>query len=202
MKTLNDKSHLGVEGHVIIRDVDSQEVLLNKYNAINFENFAFAVANAMANKTTDDNKNHFITKLAFGYGGTTIDANGNVTYKDPKVSGSTGGLYSPSPESIGANTVTNPLRVTVTEFRVNNAQNQPYTDLECRVVLDYNQPDANGPALDNASNFDDADSFVFDEIALITDNDKFLTHLIFHPIQKSNNRKLEILYTLRIRAGV
>ena len=29
MKTLNDKSHLGVEGHVVIRDADSKEVLLN-----------------------------------------------------------------------------------------------------------------------------------------------------------------------------
>ena len=37
---------------------------------------------------------------------------------------------------------------------------------------------------------------MFDEIALITDNDDFLTHLIFHPIQKSNNRKLEA-YTLQ-----
>ena len=201
MKTLNDKSHLGVEGHVIIRDADTGEMLLDKYNAINFENFALAVANSMANQTTNSN-NHFIAKLAFGYGGTTIDANGNVTYKDPKVSGSTGGLYSPSPATIGANPSSNPLRVAVTEFTVNNAKNQPYTDLECKVVLDYNQPDSTGPALDNASDFDDADSFVFDEIALMTDNDDFLTHLIFHPIQKSNNRKLEVLYTLRIRAGV
>ena len=42
MKTLNDKSHLGVEGHVIIRDADTGEMLLDKYNAINFENFALA----------------------------------------------------------------------------------------------------------------------------------------------------------------
>ena len=110
MKTLNDKSHLGVEGHVVIRDADSGEMLLDKYNAINFENFALAVANSLANQTTNSN-NHFIAKLAFGYGGTTIDANGNVTYKDPKVSGSTGGLYSPSPATIGANATTTPLQV-------------------------------------------------------------------------------------------
>ena len=134
MKTLNDKSHLGVEGHVVIRDADTGEMLLDKYNAINFENFALAVANSMANQTTNSN-NHFIAKLAFGFGGTTIDANGNVTYKDPKVSGSTGGLYSPSPATIGANNVTNPLRVAVTEFTVNNAKNQPYTDLECNPYL-------------------------------------------------------------------
>jgi hypothetical protein len=29
-----------------------------------------------------------------------------------------------------------------------------------------------------------------------------LTHVIFHPIQKSANRSLEIIYTLRIQMGV
>jgi hypothetical protein len=143
-----------------------------------------------------------IGKLAFGYGGTEIDVNGNMTYKDARVSGdSVDGLYNASPATIGANPATSPLQKAAT-FTVNNAANQPYSDLECKVVLDYNEPDATGPTTDNASDFDDADSFVFDEIALMSSADTYLTHLIFHPIQKSNNRKLEILYTLRIRAGV
>lgn len=198
MKTLNENSNVKVEGHVLIKDVDSGEVLLDKYNAINFQNFAYAVAQAMSGGTT-----YAISKLAFGYGGTSIDVNGNMTYRDARVSGdSVDGLYSPSPATIGANPATHPLQKTVTTFTVNNAANQPYTDLECKIVLDYNEPDATGPTTDNASDFDDADSFVFDEIALMSTADTYLTHLIFHPIQKSNNRKLEILYTLRIRAGV
>jgi hypothetical protein len=28
-----------------------------------------------------------------------------------------------------------------------------------------------------------------------------LTHVIFHPVQKSANRSLEIIYTLRIQMG-
>ena len=48
---------------------------------------------------------------------------------------------------------------------------------------------------------DDPENYVFDELALVGDNDELLTHLIFHPIQKSLNRKLEIRYTLRITAG-
>jgi hypothetical protein len=197
MKTLNENSNVKVEGHVLITDVDSGEVLLDKYNAINFQNFAFAVAQAMSGGTT-----YAVNKLAFGYGGTTIDVNGNMTYKDARVSGeAVDGLYSPSPATIGADPSTDPLQKAAT-FTVNNAANQPYSDLECKVVLDYNEPDAAGPVTDNASDFDDADSFVFDEIALMSGADTYLTHLIFHPIQKSNNRKLEILYTLRIRAGV
>ena len=198
MKTLNENSNVKVEGHVLIKDVDSGEVLLDKYNAINFQNFAYAVAQAMSGGTT-----YAISKLAFGYGGTTIDVNGNMTYRDARVSGdSVDGLYSPSPATRGANPATDTLQKAVTTFTVNNAANQPYTDLECKIILDYNEPDATGSTTDNASDFDDADSFVFDEIALMSSADTYLTHLIFHPIQKSNNRKLEILYTLRIRAGV
>jgi|TARA_B110000908_G_scaffold103319_1_gene121692 hypothetical protein len=204
MKTLNENSSVKVEGHVVIKDFDSGEVLLDKYNAINFQNFAMAVAKAMSNQAiAGSTEKYFISKLAFGYGGTTIGANGNITYKDARVSGeAVSGLYSPSPATIGANAVTHPLQVAVTTFTVNNAQNQPYSDLECKTILDYNQPDATGPAIDNSANFDTADDFVFDEIALMTEAGTYLTHLIFHPIQKSNNRKLEILYTLRIRAGV
>lgn len=197
MKTLNENSNVKVEGHVVITDADSGEVLLDKYNAINFQNFAFAVAQAMSGGTT-----YAVNKLAFGYGGTTIDVNGNMTYKDARVSGqSVDGLYSTSPATIGADPTVSPLQKAAT-FIVNNAANQPYSDLECKVILDYNEPDATGPVTDNASDFDDPDSFVFDEIALMSSAGTYLTHLIFHPIQKSNNRKLEILYTLRIRAGV
>lgn len=50
MKTLNENSSVKVEGHVVIKDFDSGEVLLDKYNAINFQNFAMAVAKAMSNQ--------------------------------------------------------------------------------------------------------------------------------------------------------
>ena len=75
-----------------------------------------------------------------------------------------------------------------------------YRDLTTIVVLNYNEP-ATALASDNASDFDDPENYVFDELALVGDNDELLTHLIFHPIQKSLNRKLEIRYTLRITAG-
>jgi len=198
MKTLNDNSNVKVGGHVIITDVDSGEVLLDKYNAINFHNFAYAVAKAMANQTLGSD-GYNISKLALGYGGTTIDVNGNVSYKDAKVDGTTNtGLYSPSKDNTVSPAVD--LKVAVTTFNVSNATNQPYSDLECKTVLDYNFP-SDALATDNAADFDTEGNFVFDEVALVSDAGSYLTHLIFHPIQKSKNRKLEVLYTLRIRAG-
>ena len=200
MKTLNEKSTVKVEGHVVIKDVDTGEILLDKYNAINFQLFAYAVAKALADQTNSSSEGYNISKLAFGYGGTTIDVSGNVTYKDAKVDGTaTTGLYNASQDNSVSPAVD--LAVAVTEFTVNNATNQPYSDLECKTVLDYAFP-ADALATDNAGSFDTAGNFVFDEIALITEAGTYLTHLIFHPIQKSKNRKLEILYTLRIRAGV
>jgi len=204
MKTLNENSKVAVEGHVVIKDIDSGEVLLDKYNAINFQNFAYAVAQALG----PDGTTYGISKLALGRGGSNVESNGTVTYNEPKVNGATGELYTPCKDNSVSPAVDLTVPITASQFTVNNAANQPYSDLECKVVLDYDFP-ADADALDNSSLIDqDVDTnFVFDEIGLMTDassgsDGSFLTHLIFHPIQKSKNRKLEILYTLRIRAGV
>jgi hypothetical protein len=46
--------------------------------------------------------------------------------------------------------------------------------------------------------------FTFDELGLKTwngavDNLRLITHVIFHPVQKSLNRQIQIDYTLRIQ---
>lgn len=197
MNTLNDKANVNVQGHVIIRDADTNEILLDKYNAINFQNFAFAVAHTLANRPDDNNNNYFISHMAFGYGGTVIDANGNVEYRSAKVDGvANQGLHTHT--QVDNDNYVRPI--TFTEDNIKDASGQPYTDLECIVTLDYDEPNQ-AMDFDNATDFEDNDSFVFDEIALMTQAGSYLTHLIFHPIQKSKNRKLEIIYTIRIRAG-
>lgn len=192
-----EKSKLSVEGHVVIRDMDTAEVLLDKFNAINFENFAFAVAHLLANQESESGQGYFINAMAFGNGGTVVSPTGNITYKEPKVNGADGGLYVPSP---GVVADTN-FEKSITDFRIDNTATQPYTDLICTVVLDYDDP-ATALSSDTAENFETPENYVFDELALVTENGDFLTHLIFHPIQKSRNRKLEIIYSIRIRAGI
>tara|TARA_B100000035_G_C21035608_1_gene570745 strand:+ start:4709 stop:5296 length:588 start_codon:yes stop_codon:yes gene_type:complete len=194
MYNTTDNANLSFHGHVLISDVDTGEVLLDKFNAINFENMAIAIANLLANQT-DNGDGFYISKIAFGRGGTIVDANGNITYKTPKTNGASGSLYEPN---FGAN-ADQAVEKAIGSFHVSN-NNGSYRDLTSVVTLDYNEP-AEALASDNAADFDDAESYVFDELALVGDNDAFLTHLIFHPIQKSQNRKLEIRYTLRITAG-
>ena len=54
--------------------------------------------------------------------------------------------------------------------------------------------------MDNAVEF--SDRFVFDELGFFTnanniEDSYMLTHIVFHPIQKSLNRVFEIDYTIR-----
>lgn len=190
-----EQPKLSVDGHVLIRDFDTAEVILDKHNAINFENFSLAVAKLLANQT-DGGLGYFIKKMAFGYGGTVVDASGNISYKAPKVSGSDGGLYAPSPDDLGGN-----FTKDITSYEVISVETQPYSDIVARVILDYSDP-SYALLSDNSNDFTNPTDYVFDEIGLVNEYGDFLTHLIFHPIQKSQNRKLEIIYSIRIRAGI
>ena len=44
-------------------------------------------------------------------------------------------------------------------------------------------------------------NYTFDEIALETAATTRLSHICFHPIEKSANRKIQVIYTIRIQAG-
>jgi hypothetical protein len=68
-------------------------------------------------------------------------------------------------------------------------------------ILDYSEPDGQ-EAFDNSQDLDS--NFVFDELGLksysSSGNGKLLTHVVFHPVQKSLNRLLQIDYTVRIQS--
>lgn len=66
-----------VKGHCKIVD-DLGNVLLDKDNAIHPQNMARVIARALANE-----HNFFVNRLAFGNGGTTVDAAFTVTYNTP-----------------------------------------------------------------------------------------------------------------------
>lgn len=69
--------NLAVSGHVRITD-DAGAVVLDKTNAVHPQNISRIIARALANE-----QNHSIYKIAFGNGGTYIDATGQVSYRTP-----------------------------------------------------------------------------------------------------------------------
>jgi hypothetical protein len=76
-----------------------------------------------------------------------------------------------------------------------------YSDIIISCLLDYGEPDGQD-AFDNSQ--DMSGNFVFDELGLRsyspTGTGKLLTHVIFHPVQKSLNRLLQVDYTIRVQS--
>jgi hypothetical protein len=137
--------------------------------------------------------------MAFGNGGTSVDTAGKVVYKSPRVSESfeaSADLYSRSySKIISNNTSTDKIEV---------VSGSSFTDLKITCTLGYAEP-SDQDLFDSST--DNDGSYVFDELALFsypTDStnittSKMLTHVVFHPVQKSQNRIIEIIYTVRIQ---
>ena len=84
-KNIADRTLALIDGHVLIRDYDTQEVLLDKHNAINYENFSVAIVSLLSGTVdTGTGAGFEIIQMKFGNGGTVIDATGNVELKTDK----------------------------------------------------------------------------------------------------------------------
>jgi len=70
-----------------------------------------------------------------------------------------------------------------------------------RCLLDYGEP-AGQDAFDTAGSSENL--YVFDELGLRSYSEsgtgRLMTHVIFHPVQKSLNRLIQIDYTVRIQS--
>ena len=192
----NDQTGLHIEGHIKISDPVSGEVYINKRNAIHYENMSIALAQSIANSGQG-----FIYQMAFGNGGTAVDPTGIITYLTPNSSGTNASLYNQTYEKVvddRSSTNTDPTRNFIETRHVTGTN---YTDVFITCLLDYGEP-GNQQAFDNTNN--NESSFVFDELGLksysTTGNSLLLTHVFFHPVQKSLNRLIQVDYTVRIQS--
>jgi hypothetical protein len=191
-----DLSGIHIEGHIKIYDPSTQEVFINKRNAIHYENMSIALAESIANAGQG-----FIYQLSFGNGGTTVDPTGIITYLTPNSTGTNADLYNQTyTKVVDDQSVTNldPIRNKIETRHVTGTN---YTDVFVTCLLDYGEP-SNQEAFDNTTN--NNSDYVFDEIGLKSyspsGQGKLLTHVIFHPVQKSLNRLIQIDYTVRIQS--
>ncbi len=74
---VSNKIQLDVIGHCKITD-DLGNVLLDQHNAIHPQNMARVFARALSNE-----HNYYINRIAFGNGGTVVDAACTITYRTP-----------------------------------------------------------------------------------------------------------------------
>lgn len=191
---------LDIQGWVSISDVQTGEILVDRKNAIHYENFSEALAKSITagplNANDSESASGFIKTMAFGNGGTDVSPTGVITYKTPNYTGVNAILYNQTYSkvisqqfSVNADPVNN--RMTVSHL-----VGKAYTDILVSCRLEYNEPN-DQLAFDTTT---DANStYVFDELGLKSAGGKLLTHVIFHPVQKSQNRLIQIDYTIRVQ---
>jgi len=185
-----------IQGFIKITDPATGEVLVDKKNAVNYENISIALAN-----TLSEQGRGWIYTMAFGNGGSSVDPTGVITYLPPNVIGQNASLYNETyAKVVDQNSAAN-LDPANNNMTVLHTSGNVYTDILVTCLLDYGEP-AGQQAFDNSTNFNG--EFVFDELGLqcwggSATNLSLITHVIFHPVQKSLNRQIQIDYTLRIQ---
>ena len=185
-----------IRGFLKIHDPVTGEVFVDKNNAIHYENISICMANTLADRNIG-----YIYKMAFGNGGSAVDPTGVITYLPPNTTGQNASLYNETySKVVDDNSAANP-DPSNNYLTVLHTSGQVYTDIVTTCLLDYGEP-AGQQAFDNSTNFNG--EYVFDELGLQCWNGSatnllLITHVIFHPAQKSLNRQIQIDYTLRIQ---
>jgi hypothetical protein len=192
----NETAGWHFEGHIKIFDPETGEVFQDKRNAIHYENMSVAMVNSLSNQGQG-----WIYQMAFGSGGTTVDPTGLITYLTPNTVGVNTGLYNQTyAKIVDQNSIEN-VDPTRNKMEIRHISGATYSDIVISCLLDYGEP-VGQQAFDNSVDMNS--SYVFDELGLKSYNPngegKLLTHVVFHPVQKSLNRLLQVDYTIRVQS--
>ena len=192
----NETAGWHFEGHIKIFDPETGEVFQDKRNAIHYENMSVAMVNSLSNQGQG-----WIYQMAFGSGGTTVDPTGLITYLTPNTVGVNTGLYNQTYAKIVDQNSTENVDPTRNKMEIRHISGATYSDIVISCLLDYGEP-VGQQAFDNSVDMNS--SYVFDELGLKSYNPngegKLLTHVVFHPVQKSLNRLLQVDYTIRVQS--
>jgi len=188
-----------VRGHIKIHDPESGEIFVDKPNAIHYENMSEAIAYSLSHRNL-----LYMYEMHFGNGGTAVDSTGVITYLVPNTTSQSAELYNPTYYKVVDDTdITNNPDSTNNKMTVRHIPGNPYSDIIITCLLDYGEPGTQN-VFDNSTTLND--TFTFDELGIkaraldgTAGAGKLLTHVIFHPVQKSLNRLIQIDYTVRIQ---
>jgi len=196
MDNIKEDNGVMLQGHIKISNPETGEVIVDKRNAIHYENMSISLAESLANAGQG-----FIYQMAFGNGGTSIDPTGIITYLTPNSTGTNASLYNQTFIKVVDDRSVNNTDPARNKIESRHVSGTNYTDILVTCLLDYGEPSGQD-AVDNATNADSL--YVFDELGLVSYNStgqgRLLTHVIFHPVQKSLNRLIQIDYTVRVQS--
>ena len=192
----NEQNGVLLQGHIKIHDPDSGKIFVDKRNAIHYENMSLALADSLANQGEG-----FVNSMVFGNGGTSVDPTGIITYLSPNSTGTNASLYSQTYTKVIDDNSVNNTDPTRNKLETRHVSGTNYTDILATCLLDYGEPSGQD-AIDNATGSESL--YVFDELGLVSyaksGTGRLLTHVVFHPVQKSLNRLIQIDYTVRVQS--
>ena len=193
---LHDMSGVLIQGHIKIHDPESNHTFVDKRNAIHYENMSLCLAESIGNGGAG-----WIYEMSFGNGGTSVDPTGIITYLTPNSTGTNASLYNQTHTKVVDDRSVNNLDPVRNKIETRHVSGTNYTDVLVTCLLDYSEPSGQD-AYDTAT--DGSSLYVFDELGLKAYSadgaGRLLTHVIFHPVQKSLNRLIQIDYTVRVQS--
>ena len=193
---IKEENGVMLQGHIKISNPETGEVIVDKRNAIHYENMSISLAESLANAGQGT-----IYQMAFGNGGTSIDPTGIITYLTPNSTGTNASLYNQTFIKVVDDRSVNNIDPARNKTEIRHVSGTNYTDILVTCLLDYGEPEGQD-AFDTATNSESL--YVFDELGLkaysADGTGRLLTHVIFHPVQKSLNRLIQIDYTVRIQS--
>ena len=191
-----------IKGWIKISDVtnsDSPIVLVEKSNSINYENFSISLAKTIANRPDG-----WIQEMVFGNGAAVVSGTGVITYLPPNVIGINASLYNETYYKVVNDLSPYNMDPTNNYIKTAHTNGLTYSDIIVTCNLGLEEPSGQ-EAFDNATNL--SGNYVFNELGLKAfdpngqNTGRLLTHVVFSPVQKSLNRQLEIVYTIRIQTA-
>ena len=196
MDNIKEENGVMLQGHIKISNPETGEVIVDKRNAIHYENMSISLAESLANAGQGT-----IYQMAFGNGGTSIDPTGIITYLTPNSTGTNASLYNQTFIKVVDDRSVNNTDPARNKIETRHVSGTNYTDIVVSCLLDYGEPNGQD-AFDTASATDSP--YVFDELGLrsysAAGTGRLITHVIFHPVQKSLNRLIQIDYTVRVQS--
>lgn len=186
-----------IAGHVKITDKITGDILVDRPNSINYENFSISLSRTIANRPDS-----WIQEMVFGNGAATVSGTGTITYLPPNVVGTGAQLYNQTYYKV-VNDLS-PYNVDPNNNYISTAHisGLTYSDVIVTCNLGIGEP-YDQEAFDNTTNI--SAPYVFNELGLKAydpngqGTGRLLTHVVFSPVQKSLNRQLEVVYTIRIQ---
>ena len=190
-----DDAAVKMMGHVVIKDVVTNEVVVDTFNMVHMENMNLALAQSLARTNVSGVYVGPINEMVFGNGGTSVNGVGVITYLSKNVVGQNATLYNQTYAKVVDQN--NPLNVDTTQnfLSVSHVSGNLFSDIVVTCTLEFGEP-VGQQVFDTTNTL--SDNYVFSELGIINYDGKLLSHVLFSPVQKAQNRTFQIIYSLRL----